>query len=295
METLNLLITGSHGQLGRELCDLLTAHPHINVTATDVEELDITNAEAVNAFFKEHSFHWVVNCAAYTAVDLAEDQADLCRKINVEGPQALAKAANTYGARMIHISTDYVFDGNTCTPYTEDHPTNPQSVYGITKLEGEKAVTDALPQQSVILRTAWLYSPHGKNFVKTMLYLGQTKQEIKVVNDQIGSPTYARDLAQAVIDIINAPTFTPGIFHFSNEGVISWYDFASAIMREAHLDQCRVLPCRSSEYPTRAKRPGYSVLSKEKIKCTYHIDIPYWLDSLQHCLQRLAYNDNRNL
>ena len=292
MDTLNILITGSHGQLGRELCDLLSALGHINVTPTDVDELDITSAEAVNEFFEKHHFHWVVNCAAFTAVDLAEDQKELCRIINVDGTANLAKAAAATGAKMIHISTDYVFNGTACTPYTEDAPTDPQGVYGTTKLEGEKAVIAALPHDSVIVRTAWLYSPHGKNFVKTMLQLGKTREQLQVVFDQVGTPTYARDLAQAIVAIINAPTFTPGIFHFSNEGAISWYDFTKAIHRLAGLTTCHVNPCRSSDFPTRAKRPNYSVLDKTKIKCTYHLDIPYWEDSLQHCLQRILTNND---
>ena len=282
-----ILITGANGQLGKELIYLFTQHPYMEVLPTDVDTLDITSVTAVNAFFSAHHIDFVVNCAAFTAVDGAESQKDLCRLINVDGPRVLAIAARNHGARMIHISTDYVYNGDASTPYQEDALTDPQSVYGATKLEGESQVLNTLGENAIILRTAWLYSPHGKNFVKTMLDLGRTRQQLTVVFDQIGSPTYAHDLASAIITIIEATQWQHGIYHYSNEGAISWYDFTKAIHRIAGITSCRVLPCRSADYPTPAHRPSYSVLDKAKIKETYNIEIPYWEDSLQHCIKRI--------
>ncbi|MBO4871403.1 MAG: dTDP-4-dehydrorhamnose reductase [Muribaculaceae bacterium] len=282
-----ILITGANGQLGKELLDLFSQHPNMEVLPTDVDTLDITSDAAVNAFFNAHHIDCVVNCAAFTAVDGAESQQDLCRLINVDGPRVLATAARDHGARMIHISTDYVYNGDACTPYQEDALTDPQSVYGVTKLEGERQVLDTLGENAIILRTAWLYSPHGKNFVKTMLDLGHTRQQLTVVFDQIGSPTYARDLASAIITITETQEWKHGIYHYSNEGAISWYDFTKAIHRIAGITGCRVLPCRSADYPTPAHRPSYSVLDKTKIKKTYNIEIPYWEDSLHHCIKRI--------
>lgn len=285
---MTILITGANGQLGRELCELLTQAGKHTVLATDVDTLDITSSRCVENFFETHNhISTIINCAAFTAVDAAEEQRELCRKINVDGPRNLAQAAAGHRARIIHISTDYVFDGKAVTPYCEDDPTAPQGVYGSTKLEGEKMVMQAAGENAVIVRTAWLYSPHGKNFVKTMINLGQSHEALKVVFDQVGTPTYARDLAQAIIDIIEHPTFTPGIFHYSNEGAISWYDFAKAIHHIAGIDHCHVQPCRSCEFPTPAHRPSYSVLDKAKIKRTYGITIPYWQQSLEHCIKRL--------
>ena len=260
---MTILITGANGQLGKELQDLLAFDGNHTILATDVEDLDITSGNSVNDFFANNTdIRWVINCAAFTAVDKAEEQTHLCRKINVDGPLNLAIAATRHGAKMIHISTDYEF-------------------------EGEQQVLEATSGNCVILRTAWLYSPHGKNFVKTMLELGRTRDRLTVVVDQVGSPTYARDLAGAIITIINAPEWHAGIFHYSNEGAISWYDFTKAIHRLAGITGCDVQPCMSVDYPTPAHRPAYSVLDKTKIKRTYGITIPYWEESLAHCIKRL--------
>ena len=287
---MNILITGANGQLGNEMRNVLSAHDCYNVIYTDVAELDLTDAQALSIFFDSHDIDIVVNCAAYTAVDAAEDNESLCRLINVDAVKLLATAAQAHNARVIHVSTDYVFDGKGHRPYREDDTTCPQSVYGSTKLDGEKALFDAAPS-SVVLRTAWLYSPYGKNFVKTMLMLGKTRDSLNVVVDQVGTPTYAHDLALAIKAIIDAPQWVPGIYHFSDEGAISWYDFTKAIHRLAGIATCNVSPCMSDQFPAKAARPNYSVLDKSKIKATYGITIPYWEDSLKHCLNRLKENE----
>lgn len=287
---MNILITGANGQLGNEMRNVLSAHDCYNVIYTDVAELDLTDAQALCNFFDSHDIDIAVNCAAYTAVDAAEDNEPLCRLINVDAVKLLATAAQAHNARVIHVSTDYVFDGKGHRPYREDDTTCPQSVYGSTKLDGEKALFDAAPS-SVVLRTAWLYSPYGKNFVKTMLMLGKTRDSLNVVVDQVGTPTYARDLALAIKAIIDAPQWVPGIYHFSDEGAISWYDFTKAIHRLAGIATCNVSPCMSDQFPAKAARPNYSVLDKSKIKATYGITIPYWKDSLKHCLNRLKENE----
>ena len=233
-------------------------------------------------------FGWArekLSAAAYTQVDKAEDNVELCRKINAGAVENLARAAASCGARMIHVSTDYVFNGRGYRPYTEDMTPEPQSVYGSTKLEGEQALQSLCPQ-SVIIRTAWLYSPYGNNFVKTMMRLGTERDELSVVADQIGTPTCAADLARAILAVLTAETFVPGIYHFSDEGACSWYDFTVAIHRLARIS-CRVNPIRSDEYPSRAHRPFYSVLDKSKIKQTYGITIPHWYESLSHCIEIL--------
>lgn len=270
------LITGSHGQLGTELSRLLP-----NAILTDVDTLDITDATAVNEFVKLHKIDTIINCAAYTAVDKAEDNVELVTKINVQGPENLAKS----GVKIIHISTDYVFDGTGHVPYTPADEPNPVSVYGRTKLAGEKAVLDNA-KVAVIIRTAWLYSPYGNNFVKTMRRLGAEKESINVVCDQIGTPTYAADLANAIIQILPQLTVDKkGVYHFTDEGVCSWYDFATEIMLQSNL-ACKVNPIPSSAYPTKAIRPFYSVLDKTKIKETFGITIPHWKESLTKCLKQ---------
>ena len=282
---MNILVTGCNGQLGtklRELESSMTSHHFYN---TDIGELDITDADAVNAFVEDNRIDGIVNCAAYTAVDKAETDADMARRINALAPGLLAEAVHRRGGWMIHISTDYVFDGNHYLPYREDDSPNPTGVYGNTKLEGEQLVTAACPE-SVILRTAWLYSEVGNNFVKTMMRLGQERDSLGVVYDQVGSPTYAGDLAQAICTIIGQG-IVPGIYHFTDEGVISWYDFTKAIHRLAGITTCQVRPLRSEEYPTPTRRPPYSVLDKAKIRQTYGIDIPYWEDSLRRCVETL--------
>ena len=284
--TKKILITGANGQLGHEMRNLLEGDSRFDCIFTDVAELDICDAEAVNRAVTDNRVDYIVNCAAYTQVDKAEDNVELCRKINAGAVENLAQAAAQCGARMIHSSTDYVFDGKGYRPYTEEMPPHPQSVYGATKLEGEQALQRFCPQ-SVIVRTAWLYSPYGNNFVKTMMRLGAEREELSVVADQIGSPTCAADLAQAILAILQAETFVPGIYHFSNEGACSWYDFTVAIHRLAGITTCRVKPIRSDEYPSRAHRPFYSVLDKSKIKQIYGLTIPHWYESLSHCIKLL--------
>ncbi len=283
---MNILVTGCNGQLGREMRNVLQGDARYNVTYSDVGELDITNADALEAYFATHPTDVVINCAAYTAVDAAEDNEALCRLINVDAVKLLATAAGKHGARIVHVSTDYVFNGKGCRPYREDDETCQQSVYGSTKLDGERALFATAPD-SVVLRTAWVYAPLGKNFVKTMLTLGRTRDELNVVFDQVGTPTYALDLARAIKSVIDAGRWVPGIYHYSNEGAISWYDFTRAIHRLAGIDSCRVSPCLSDQFPTRATRPHYSVLDKSKIKATYGITIPYWEDSLADCIKRI--------
>jgi dTDP-4-dehydrorhamnose reductase len=282
---MNILITGCNGQLGNELQLLEPSHPNHIFYNTDVAELDITNQQAIETFIDTNHIEGIVNCAAYTAVDKAEDNEELCTLLNAEAPAYLAAAIGRRKGWMIQISTDYVFDGTQHTPYTEEADTCPNSVYGKTKLVGEFNVQKFCPQ-SMIIRTAWLYSSFGNNFVKTMIRLGKEKPELGVIFDQIGTPTYARDLAVAIFTAIEKG-IVPGIYHFSNEGVISWYDFTKAIHRIAGITSCHVRPLHTSEYPTPAKRPHYSVLDKSKFKNIYGIEIPYWETSLQDCISKL--------
>ena len=291
--TINILITGANGQLGHEMRNVLANNERFHAIFTDVAGddiivLDITDEAAVERIVADNDIHIIVNCAAYTAVDAAEDNEPLAARLNAEAVGILAHVAKRHGARMVHVSTDYVFDGQGCIPYTEDMPTNPQSAYGRTKLDGEHLLLDVLGNGAVILRTAWLYSPYGKNFVKTMLILGKDKPALKVVFDQVGSPTCARDLAHAIVTVITAEEWHPGIYHFSNEGVISWYDFTLAIHRLAGITTCDVQPCHSDEFPAKANRPSYSVLDKTKFKTTFGVTVPYWLDSLQDTLEALG-------
>ena len=282
---MNILITGCNGQLGNEMQLLEASHPQHTYFNTDVQELDITDQDAIETFVTENQIDGIVNCAAYTAVDKAEDNEELCTKLNAEAPAYLAAAIGKRGGWMIQISTDYVFDGTQHTPYTEEADTCPNSVYGKTKLVGELNV-QKFCAQSMIIRTAWLYSTFGNNFVKTMIRLGKEKPELGVIFDQIGTPTYARDLAVAIFAAIEKG-IVPGIYHFSNEGVISWYDFTKAIHRIAGITTCHVRPLHTSEYPTPANRPHYSVLDKTKIKATYNLEIPYWEESLAECINKL--------
>ena len=271
------LITGSNGQLGRELTARIP-----NAIATDADTLDITDFDSVQKFVREHNIDTIINCAAYTAVDRAESDIELATRINVTGPENLAKT----GCKLVHISTDYVFDGTGHTPYKTTDSTNPISVYGKTKLAGENAVLNN-NNNAVIIRTAWLYSPNGNNFVKTMLRLGAERESINVVCDQIGSPTYAGDLADAIVQILpQINTENTGVYHYTNMGVCSWYDFATAIM-ELGGRKCRVNAIPTSEYPTAATRPFYSVLDKTKIIKTFNINIPHWHDALRRCLSNM--------
>ena len=282
---MRILITGCNGQLGNEMQLLEKENPQHTYFNTDVAELDITDQTAIETFVNENKIDGIVNCAAYTAVDKAEENEKLCTLLNAEAPAYLAAAIGRRGGWMIQISTDYVFDGTQHTPYTEDADTCPNSVYGKTKLVGELNV-QKFCERSMIIRTAWLYSTFGNNFVKTMIRLGKEKPELGVIFDQIGTPTYARDLAVAIFAAINQGV-VPGIYHFSNEGVISWYDFTKAIHRIAGITTCHVRPLHTSEYPTPAKRPHYSVLDKTKIKQTYNLEVPYWEESLAECIAKL--------
>ena len=282
---MNILITGANGQLGNEMRVLSAEHPAHTYFFTDVQELDICDAEGVKTYVKDHGIDVIVNCAAYTAVDKAEDNAELCDRLNHLAPGYLAEAAEACGAALIQISTDYVFDGTAYIPYTEDTPTCPNSVYGRTKLAGEQLAMDKC-SRTMIIRTAWLYSTFGNNFVKTMLRLGRERESLGVVFDQIGTPTYAADLAQAIFAAIEQG-IKPGVYHFSDEGVCSWYDFTLAIHRLAGITTCRVNPLHTDEYPAKASRPHYSVLDKTKIKQTYGIESPHWETSLNTCIQNL--------
>lgn len=281
----NILITGANGQLGNEMRVLSVAYPEYTYFFTDVAELNICDKQAVLDFVKANDIHVIVNCAAYTAVDKAEENVELCTMLNADAVSYLAEAAEANQAEFIQISTDYVFDGTAHVPYKETEPTCPNSVYGSTKLAGERnALTRC--SRAMIIRTAWLYSTFGNNFVKTMIGLGKERESLGVIFDQVGTPTYARDLASAIFVAIRQGV-EPGIYHFSNEGVCSWYDFTKAIHRLAGITACRVNPLHTEEYPTLAKRPHYSVLDKTKIKNTYHIEIPHWMDSLQSCIAEL--------
>ena len=282
---MNILITGCNGQLGNEMQLLEKENPQHKYFNTDVAQLDITNPEAIEEFVSDNAIDIIVNCAAFTAVDKAESSQELCYLLNAKAPEYLAAAVAKRGGYLVQVSTDYVFDGTNYTPYTEDEATCPNSVYGSTKLEGEKLAMAACAN-TMIIRTAWLYSTFGNNFVKTMIRLGQEKPELGVIFDQIGTPTYAGDLAAAIMAAINHG-IVPGIYHFSNEGVISWYDFTKAIHRIAGITSCHVKPLHTAEYPTPAARPHYSVLDKTKIKQTYGIEIPYWEESLEKCVAKL--------
>ncbi len=292
MSVLNLLITGANGQLGHEMRNVLADDRRFNAIFTDVAgediaTLDITDEQAVEQIMAANAIDIIVNCAAYTAVNAAEDNEPLAARLNAGAVGILARVAKRHGVRMVHVSTDYVFDGQGCIPYTEDMATNPQSAYGRTKLEGERQLQEALGDDAVILRTAWLYSPYGKNFVKTMLTLGKDKPALKVVFDQVGTPTCARDLARAIVTVMTADQWHGGIYHYSNEGVISWYDFTLAIHRLAGITTCDVQPCHSDEFPAKAHRPAYSVLDKSKFKTTFGVTVPYWLDSLEATINQL--------
>ena len=300
---MNILVTGANGQLGNEM-RIISKQTSYNYLFTDVVEaegvettlLDITNAEAVEKMVQEQHINCIVNCAAYTNVDKAESDAALCRKLNAAAPKILAEAMKKVGGLLVQISTDYVFGGDPYnTPCREDQKGTPTGVYGETKLEGERYI-EAMGCDYVIIRTAWLYSEFGKNFVKTMLNLTASKPALNVVFDQAGTPTYALDLAVAIKAVLNDYAAEKpqngysktGIYHFSNEGVCSWYDFTKAIHRLAGITACHVKPLHTEDYPTKAVRPHYSVLDKTKIKETYGVEVPYWMDSLAECIEKLA-------
>ena len=282
-----ILITGANGQLGNEMRVLSEEYPEHTYFFTDVAELDICDAQAVMDFVKANGIHTIVNCAAYTAVDNAEDHVEFCTRLNADAVGYLAKSAEANGAEFIQISTDYVFDGTAHVPYQETDPTCPESVYGNTKLEGERNAL-AYCSRAMVVRTAWLYSTFGNNFVKTMIRLGKERDSLGVIFDQIGTPTYARDLARVIFEAIRQGVVS-GVYHFSDEGVCSWYDFTKAIHRLAGITNCKVKPLHTSEYPTKAKRPHYSVLDKSKIKATYDLEVPYWEESLKECINTMSF------
>jgi len=285
---MNILVTGSNGQLGSEIKELSSRYPY-NFFFTDINELDITNEENIRKYINEKDIDLIINCAAYTAVDKAEEEKEKADLVNHKAVEYLANIAKEKKISLIHISTDYVFDGKNYRPYVEDDPVNPQSVYGFTKLKGEEAFKNS-KANGIIIRTSWVYSSFGHNFVKTMLRL-KARGELGVVFDQIGTPTYAKDLAFAILEMINKnlekiKNKKAEIYHFSNEGVISWYDFARVIFEIENIN-IKVNPIESKDYPTPAKRPHYSVLNKNKIKNEFNIEIPYWRESLRECLKRI--------
>jgi dTDP-4-dehydrorhamnose reductase len=281
-----ILITGANGQLGNEFRVLAKQYPGYEFIFLTRQELQIENAENVSEVFSVHKPDWCVNCAAYTAVDKAESEKDAAFSINATAAGTLAQVCAETNTGFIHISTDYVFDGSSAEPYKEDAATGPINTYGHSKLQGEQLVQQHNPN-AIIIRTAWVYSYFGNNFVKTMMRLMKERESINVVDDQIGSPTYAADLAQAIMQIINGDANAHGIFHYSNEGHISWHQFALAI-KDLIGSECKVNPILSSSYPTPAKRPQYSLLDKSKIRSTFHLDIPHWKDSLRICIEKLT-------
>lgn len=291
---MNILITGANGQLGNAMkIASRNAKQNDRYFFTDVAELDITDADAVRNMVRDNEIDVIVNCAAYTNVERAEDDIDFARLLNATAVANLAEAVKARGGHLVHISTDYVFGGNQGnTPRAENEPTNPTGVYGVTKLEGERKIADS-GAKALIFRTAWLYSEVGKNFVKTMLNLTASKPELKVVFDQVGTPTYAQDLADAIFTIIDGRMLdgNEGIYHYSNEGVCSWYDFTKMIAEIAGNDSCDIQPCHSSEFPSKVIRPSYSVLDKTRFKQTFGLKVPYWTDSLKTCIKNLKENE----
>ena len=289
---MNILVTGSNGQLGSEIKDVVTNYKDFKIFFRDLPELNICNADALNTFILNKNINAVINCAAYTAVDKAEEDTETAKRVNAKGVFNLVKAMENVNGKIIHISTDYVFDGTKTLPYDEEDIVNPIGVYGNTKREGELAVINS-SIEGIVIRTSWLYSAYGNNFVKTMIRLGKEKKKLNVIFDQIGTPTFAGDLANTCLAILsneqNRIDKAGKVYHFSNEGVASWYDFATAIVELGSLD-CKVRPIETKDYPTLAKRPHYSVLNKTKIKTDFNIEIPYWRDSLEKCIEKLKSN-----
>ncbi|CAM4015709.1 dTDP-4-dehydrorhamnose reductase [Arcobacter cloacae] len=283
----NVLVTGSNGQLGSEIKELSKEYSY-NFFFTDRSNIDITSKESIKEFCRTNNINVIINCAAYTAVDKAQTDEINADLINRKAVKKLALVSQELNIKLIHISTDYVFDGKNFKPYCEEFQTNPQSIYGKTKLDGENEMRDINPKNSIIIRTSWVYSYYGNNFVKTMLRLGKEKEELGVIFDQIGTPTYAKDLAKIILDIVpQINNQKVEIYNYSNEGVLSWYDFAKEIMKMAKLD-CKIKAIETYQYPTPAKRPHFSLLNKNKIKSTFNIEIPYWKDGLDDCLRRLG-------
>lgn len=285
---MHIVVTGACGQLGNHM-HLASENSSHSFSFVDIADLDLTNEAMVWSYFRHHPADVIVNCAAYTNVDRAEDEEDAADLVNHVAVRYLAETAKSLGATLIHISTDYVFGGNqNNTPFTENETPNPTGAYGRTKLAGEQAIMSS-GCNYIIIRTAWLYSEFGKNFVKTILSVLDSQSSRKVVFDQVGTPTYAGDLAHAILTIIDSPGFPhcQGIYNFSNEGVCSWFDFAKEIARQVNNSSCEILPCHSSDFPSKVVRPAYSVLDKSKIKSTFSLKVPYWTDSLKLCLQKL--------
>jgi dTDP-4-dehydrorhamnose reductase len=288
-----VLITGSNGQLGSEIRELASDYENLECIFKDLSELDICDTETLTTIITDQHINAVINCAAYTAVDKAEENSEIAEQVNAKGVLNLVNALKKVDGKLIHISTDYVFDGNHSQPYKESDPVSPVGVYGQTKRAGELAVLNS-SIDAIVIRTSWLYSVYGNNFVKTMLSLGNEKKSIQVVSDQKGTPTFAKDLAKTCLDILSDASSTKiskkgSLYHYSNEGVTSWYDFASAIMEISNID-CKVIPIETKDYPTQARRPHYSVLNKSKIKTDFNIQIPYWRDSLAKCIEKLKLN-----
>ncbi len=287
-----IVVTGANGQLGSEIRELSSYFPDDVFTFITRQDLDLSDASAIQVWFENKDFDVIINCAAYTAVDKAETEVDLATAINATAVKILAQIAKEKAISLLHISTDYVFAGDSCAPYRETDAINPQGVYGQSKLDGELAMLAINPDRSVIIRTSWVYSRFGNNFVKTMIRLGKERKELNVIYDQVGTPTSAKDLALVLLMIIQSPQLEAQqgteIFHYSNEGVCSWYDFAIAIFKAAPI-RCKVNPIETKDYPTPAKRPHYSLLNKAKIKNTFNLSIPYWRDSLPECLEHIKY------
>ncbi len=288
----SILVTGANGQVGKELQGLASLFSQYDFVFADLPDFDITDTEAIRSLYDKHKFAYCINCAAYTAVDKAESDAELAYKVNVFGVENLATIGLDYNTQLIQLSTDYVYHNHQNTPFKEGDPTNPQGVYASTKLQGDE-IAAKIDSKSTIIRTSWVYSAFGHNFVKTMLRLGQERDSLGVIFDQIGTPTYAYDLAKAILTIIQKvdkneieASKLSGVYHYSNEGVTSWYDFAKAIFRIENI-QCKVNAIETKDYPTPAKRPHFSLLNKQKIKSTFDIEIPHWEESLDQCIQQL--------
>lgn len=288
MKNMKILVTGANGQLGSEIKSLVQNYPDFEFVFSDLPELDICNKQSLSQFVSDNDIKAMINCAAYTAVDKAEEEEKTAELVNASAVSNLVSIAEELNLKLVHISTDYVFDGTSHLPYTEDMPVSPLGVYGGTKRKGEEYVINST-SNSILVRTSWLYSSYGNNFVKTMMRLGNEREELGVIFDQVGTPTYANDLAKACLEILSgSERLDKGgkVYHFSNEGVASWFDFSKAIMELAALD-CNVKPIETKDYPTPAKRPHYSVLNKAKIKADFGVEVPYWRDSLKVCIEKL--------
>lgn len=286
-----ILVTGSSGQLGQSLNAIAYHYPNYQFTFAHRADLDLSDADNITDYFHDQSFDLIINCAAHTAVDTAESEPELANQLNHLAVKQIAEIAQQNNMKLIHISSDYVFNGRQYRPYIESDEVDPQSVYGESKLKGEQALLAVLPNNGLIIRTSWVYSEYGNNFVKTMIKLGQSRDKLNVIFDQVGTPTYAHDLAMAIMAIVssasfNQDTFTSDIVHYSNEGVCSWYDFAKTIFEQSAIT-CDVSPIETKDYPTPATRPHYSLLNKAKIKDKYTLIIPYWKEALVQCLIRL--------